>query len=219
MGFGELAAGHRQRQLDVVWRVGRHEVDRGLGEGRQDVERVTDPHLDAGRFEGPGRARIGRPEIRDGRTVPVALGGKPGDDLLVHGHPARVELDAESAPRSARDRGADQRAADAGERVEHQLIGLAEELDQAGHEPRWLVGTVDLARHVPELRRIGRRQDRLREVEPLLAGQFVEGVVRVGGSAAVSHDAQRSRSWRRVDFDSRDAVGQRGSVVPARHRA
>ena len=142
----------------------------------------------------PARAaRIRRPEVRDRRTEPVALGAQPGDDLLVDGGPARVELDAERPPRPARDRRAEQRAADAGERVEHELAGLAEELDQAGHQPRRLVRAVRLARGVPELGRVGRRQDRLREVEPLLAGQLVEVVGGVGGSAAVGHDAQPSR--------------------------
>ena len=82
---------------------------------------------------------------------PSRSGGEPGDDRLVDRRPARVELDAERPPGTARDRRADQRAADARERVEDELTGAAEELDQPGHEPRRLVGAVRLARHMPQL--------------------------------------------------------------------
>ena len=127
----------------------------------------------------------------------VALGGEVGDDLRVDRGPALVELDAERPPRAARDGRAEQRPADARERVEHELAGPAEELDQPGHQPRRLVGAVRLARRVPELGRVGRRQDRLREVQPLLAGQLVElvgGVGRRGGRRSRQRSRQRSRA-------------------------
>ena len=50
-----------------------------------------------------------------------------------------------------------------------------------------------LPRGVPELRRVGRRQQRLGEVQPLLAGQLVERVGGVGRAAAVGHRSQPSR--------------------------
>ena len=138
-------------------------------------------------------------------------------DLLVDGHPARIQLDAEGPPRSAGDGRAEQRPADAGERVEHELAGPAEELDEAGHQPRRLVGAVRLAGGVPELGRIGRRQHRLREVEPLLAGQLVERVVGVRRRAAVGHAAQRSRARRTSRPDGRNhgsSAAERGLEWP-----
>ena len=84
-----------------------------------------------------------------------------------------------------RDRGAEQRAADARERVEDELAGAAEELDQAGHQARRLVGAVRPSPGVAELGRVGRRPHRLREVQPLLAGELVEVVGRVWRSALV----------------------------------
>ena len=90
----------------------------------------------------------------------------------------------------------EQRPADAGEGVEHELTGAAEELDEAGHQARRLVRAVRLARRVPELGRVGRRHDRLREVEPFLPGQLVELIGGVRGSAAVGHAVQRSRAAR-----------------------
>ncbi len=56
---------------------------------------------------------------------PSRSAGEAGDDLVVDRRPARIELDADGAPRTARDRGAEQRPADAGERVEDELAGLA----------------------------------------------------------------------------------------------
>ncbi len=72
-----------------------------------------------------------------------------------------------------------QRAADTGEGVQHQLTALGEELDEPGHQTRRLVGSVGLALSVAELGRVGGRQQRLGEVQPLIAGQLVERVVRV----------------------------------------
>src|SRR3990170_9004829 len=54
-----------------------------------------------------------------------------------------------------------------------------EELDEPGHEPRGLVRSVGLASGVTELRRVGGRPERLREVEPLAAAELVERVVRM----------------------------------------
>ena len=132
----------------------------------------------------PGSADAEVGEVRPGA---VALVGEVADDLLEDRGPARVELDPDGAPRSARDRGAEQRPADARERIEDQLAGPAEELDQPGHQPRRLVRAVDPAGGVPELGRVGGRQQRLGEVEPLLAGQLVERVGGVGGAPAVGH--------------------------------
>ena len=80
--------------------------------------------------------------------------------------------------------------------IEHQLAGLAEELDESRHQPRRLVRAMGLAGRVAELRRIGRRQHRLREVEPLLAGQLVELVGGMGRTSAVGHAVQRSPHFR-----------------------
>ena len=101
------------------------------------------------------------------------------DGLVEHRDPARVELEADRPPRTARDRRAEQRPADARERVQHQLARPGEELDQPGHQPGRLVRPVDLPPVVAQLRRVGRRPHRLREVEPLLAGELVELVLGV----------------------------------------
>ena len=138
----------------------------------------------------------------------------------------------EGAPRSAGDGGAEQRPADAGERVEHQLPGLAEELDQAGHQARRLVRPVRPSRGVPELRRVGRRQQRLGEVEPFLAGQLVERVGGVGSAPTVGHPGQPSprrqsgrgsdgaRPDRRMPYacqlHERALRGTRGGIRPPR---
>ena len=130
-----------------------------------------------------GRGPPGSVGPRSARSRPgaVALVRQVAHDLLEDRGPARVELDADGPPRSARDGRAEQRPADAGERVEDQLAGPAEELDQARHQPRRLVRAVDPPGRVPQLGRVGRGQQRLGEVEPLLAGQLVE---RVGGVRA-----------------------------------
>ena len=168
MGLGQLAAGHRQRELDVVGRIGRDQVDRGVRQGRQDLERVAGPHLQARRIEGPRRARVGRPEVGDRRTTAVMLGGETGDDVLVDRHPAWIELDADRPARAPGDGRPEQRAANTGEGIEHQLAAAGEELDQSCHQAWRLVRAVRLAGSVAELGRIGSRQHRLREVEPLL---------------------------------------------------
>src|SRR5262249_3378063 len=109
--------------------------------------------------------------------------------------PARRELDPEGPPRPARDRRAEERPADAGEWIEHQLTGLREELDEPGHQPRRLVRAVGLAQGMPELRGICRRPDRFGEVQPLLAAQLVQRVSRVAGHGySVSGDSSPGRT-------------------------
>jgi hypothetical protein len=97
----------------------------------------------------------------------LGLGQAP--DLGEDFRPAGLQLESERAPWLTADRRAEQRAAHAGKRVEHQLTRLGEKLDQPGHQPRRFVGAVFLAQLVPELRGIGRRPERLGEVQPLLA--------------------------------------------------
>src|SRR6185436_20990559 len=85
------------------------------------------------------------------------------------------------------DRGAEEGPADTRERIEHQIARAAEELDEASHQARGLVRPVGLARLVSELRRIRGRQQRLGEVEPLLAGQLVERVRGVRSAPRLGH--------------------------------
>ena len=120
---------------------------------------------------------------------PSRSAGQVAHDLLVDRRPARLELDADGPPRAARDGRPEQRAADPGERVEHELARPAEELDQPGHQARRLVRAMGLARDVSELRWVGRREQRLGEVQPLLAGQLVERVGGVGRAPGVGHAA------------------------------
>ena len=54
-----------------------------------------------------------------------------------------------------------------------------EELDEPGHQAWWLVGAVGSAVGVAQLGGVGRRPERLGEVQPLLAGQLVQRVVGV----------------------------------------
>ena len=145
---------------------------------------------------GRGPPGIGGAEVGEQRAGAIALGRQVAHDIGVDRGPARLELDADRPARPAGDGRAEERPADAGERVEHELAGLGEELDQAGHQARRLVRPVRPARGVPELRRVGRRQQRLGEVQPLLAGQLVERVGRVWRAAAVGHRGQPSRRRR-----------------------
>src|SRR5947207_2440211 len=89
-------------------------------------------------------------EARAARSEPVTSAEHVPDDALEHRRPPRIQLDPDRSTRTARDRSAQQGAADAGERVEHELTGPTEELDDPGHEPRWLVRAVRLARRVPK---------------------------------------------------------------------
>ena len=228
MRLGERAAGHRHRQLQVVRRVGRDEVDRARLERRQDRERVADPQLEPGRVERPRSARVGRAEVGEVGPEAVALGRQVAHDVVVDGRPARVELDAERPPRAARDGRPEQRPADTRERVEDELAAAREELDQAGHQPRRLVRAVRPPRTMPELGRIGRRQQRFREVQPLLAGQLVERVGRVGLAPGVGHrtaslaDAARrmptcppaTRARASWAVTRRSRASRRGSTTP-----
>ena len=90
--------------------------------------------------------------------------------------PTGLDLEPERPPRAPADGGAEERSADAGERIQHQLPALGEELDESGHQARRLVGAVDLALGMTQLGRVGGRQQRLGEVEPLLAAELVERV-------------------------------------------
>ena len=157
MRLGEGAAGHRHRELEVVRRVGRDEVDRAGLQRRQERERIADPQLQPGRVERPRSTRIGRGEVDQVRSEAVALGRQVAYDVVVDRRPARVELDAERPARAARDGRAEQRAADTRERIEHEIAAPGEELDQAGHQPRRLVRPVRASRAMSELGRVGRR--------------------------------------------------------------
>jgi hypothetical protein len=103
--------------------------------------------------------------------------------------PARIELEAKCTARPASDCRSEQRPADSRERIEDELVGSREELDEARHEARRLVCTVRLARVVAELGRVCRAPDRLREIEPFLPRQLVERVVGVRRATTVGHDA------------------------------
>ncbi len=229
MGLRQRPARHGHRQLEVVRRVGRDEVDRAVRDRRQEGEGIADPHLHAGGIERPRPARIGRAQVRELRTGAVALVCQVADDPLEDGGPARIQLDADGPPRPARDGRSEERPSDPGERIEHELSGPAEELDQTRHQPRRLVGSVDTADGMAELRRVGRGQQRLGEIQPLLAGQLVESVGRVGGSPAViGHRGQpsgrgdRARCGRPRMSHARHVYERavrraRGGVRPARH--
>ena len=193
MRLGEHAAGHRHRQLEVVGRIGGDEIDRAIGDRRQERERVADAHLDARRIERPRAAGVGRAQVGQCRPGAVPFVREVAHDLLVDRRPARVELDPDGASRSTRDRGAEERPADAGERIEDQLAAAAEELDQPGHQSRRLVRAMDPAGGVSELGWVGGRQQRLGEVQPLLAGQLVERVGGVRGAPAIGHAGQPRR--------------------------
>ena len=158
-------------------------------------------------------ARVGRAEVREPGPAPSCSALQRRDRLGEHGGPARVELDADRPPRAAGDRRAEQRAADARERVEDELAGAGEELDQAGHQARRLVRAVRPSPGVAELGRVGRRPHRLREVQPLLAGELVEVVGRVWRRGARS-PGQRTRRGGR---DGAPAA-PRGGQTPSRAR-
>ncbi len=217
MRLGERTTGHRERQLDVVGRVGRDEVDRALGQGRQDRQRVAEAKLQARWIEPARTSRVGRAEVRDQRPGAVTLGEELGHDPFVDRDPARIELDAQGVPGSAGDGRTQQGPADAGERVQDELAGPAEELDQPGHQPGRLVRAMGLARDVSELGRIRGGQHRLGEVQPLLTGQVVQLVGGMGGAAVVGHAVQRSRarSPRRPTVTASDRAGGRPLEWPA----
>ena len=187
VGLGELPAGHRDRQLDVVGRVGGDEVDAIGRQIREDHLGVADPQLQPGRVERPRPARIIRAQVRQLGAESVTLGEGIADHIVVDLSPGRRQLDPQGAPRAAGDRRAEQRPADPRERVQDQLTGPGEELDEPGHQPRRLVGSVPLAPLVAELRGVGGRPDGLGEVQPLLARQLVELVARVGRVAGDRH--------------------------------
>ena len=154
---------------------------------RQDGQRVADIEPQTRWVEPPRPARIRGAEVGELRTEAVPLGGQVAHDALVDRRPARLELDPDRPPRAAGDGRPEQRAADPGERVEHEVARPAEELDEPGHQARRLVGSMGLARDVPELRWVGRREQRLGEVQPLLAGQLVERIGGVGRAPGVRH--------------------------------
>ena len=87
-------------------------------------ERVADAQLQTRRVEAARAAGSAVPSSAMLRSRPSCSAASDGDDVVVDRRPARIELDAERPPRPARDRRAEQRPADAGERVEHELAGL-----------------------------------------------------------------------------------------------
>ncbi len=187
MRLGERSPGHRHRQLEVVGRVRCHHVHRSGLQARKQGRRIAHPEFEPCRVESPRTSGIRAAQIDQLGTQSAPFGGQLADDPLVDRSPARIELDADGTSRAARDRRSQQGSADARERVEYQLARPAEELDQARHQPGRLVRAMGFPGSVPELRRIGRRQERLREVEPLVARQLVQGVGGVGRSSVVGH--------------------------------
>ena len=211
--LGQRSAGHRERQLDVVGRVGGDEVDRAVGQRRAGRARASPTRIsqpDGSNERTPGR--VDRPEVGEERARAVALGEQVADDVGVDRRPARLELDAQRAPRSLGDGRAEERAADPGERIEDQLAGPGEELDEPGHEPRRLVRAVPLALGMTELGRVGRAPDRLREVEPLLAGQLVQRVAGVRGATGGGHRGKPSPAW-----VAPGRLRGRGRIAPDEH--
>jgi len=183
---GEPPAGHRQRQLDGVWRIRGHEVNARFGQRRQERQRVADVKLATCRVERADAGGIGRPQVGEERPGAATLRQLGRDDVCVDRGPAGVQLEPERAARPSSDCRAKQRPADSGERVQDQLARPGEEFDQSRHQPRRLVGAVRPAQRVPKLGRVCRGQDRLREVEPFFPGQLVE---RIGGMGLLSHPA------------------------------
>lgn len=190
MRLGQRSAGHRDRQLDVIRRIRRDEVHRGCGQGREDREGITHPELTAERIERPRAARVGRAQVGEERPEAVVLGERLPDHRLVDRRPAWLDLEPEGPPRPLRDRGSQERPADAGERIEDELARPGEELDQPGHQAGRLVRPVRFAARVPEFGWVGGGPDRLREVEPLFPGQLVERVCPVRGAAGAGHMAK-----------------------------
>ena len=177
---GEPAAGHRQRQLDGVRRIRGHEVDACPGQVRQQPQRVAHAHLASRRVERADAGGIRRPKVGKERPESSARRQLLRHDVHVDRGPAGVDLEPERPARSASDRGPEQRAPHPGERVQDQLAGTREELDQSRHQPGRLVRSMCAPEGVPELGWVGCREDRLREVEPFLPGQRVERVGRMG---------------------------------------
>ncbi len=123
MRLGEAAAGHRHRQLDVVRRIGRHEVHGRVREGAQELARVADAKLGTARVERPTTARIGGAQVDELGTAAVPLGAQHVDDLAVHGGPAWIQLEADRPSWAAGDGRTEQRPADTRERVQDELTG------------------------------------------------------------------------------------------------
>jgi hypothetical protein len=77
--LGELAAGHRDRQLDVIRRVGGDEVDAAGFDLGQQSQGIAESHFEARRVEAALAARVGRADVgQDGATA-VSLGGQVPD--------------------------------------------------------------------------------------------------------------------------------------------
>ena len=174
-------------------------------ERRQDRQRVAGPQLETARIEPARAARVGGAEVSQRRPQAVPLGGEVRHDLSDRRSPS-VDRARSRARASGRGRcRAQQGAADARERVEDQLAGPAEELDQPRHEPGRLVRPVRLAGGVTELRRVGRREQRLGEVEPFLARQLVQRVRGVRRSPGVGHPPSLAEFLGRGPPGGRDA--------------
>jgi hypothetical protein len=159
MLLGELAAGHGDRQLDVVGRVGGDEVDAFRLDLRQERQRVAEAHLQARRIEMPLSAGIGRTDVREQRTQTVSLRRQDPEQFLERVDPALLDLEAYRPPGPSSDGCSQERSTDAGERVENELSRLREELDQPSHQPWRLVCPVPLAERVPQFGGIGSSPD------------------------------------------------------------
>ena len=193
--LGERPPGHRQRQLDGVGRVRRHEVDARRRQSGQELQRVADAKLAACRVERADAGWIGVPQVRQERPRAAPFRQRRRDDIRIDRRPAWVQLEPERATRPASDRCAQQRPADAGERIQHELAGPGEELDQACHQPGRLVRAVRSPERVTQLGGVRGGQDRLGEVQPLLPRQLVE---RVGGMGHLSHQGSLPSACRRL---------------------
>jgi len=156
MLFGELATGHRDRQLDVVGRIGGDEVDAFRLDLREERQRVAETHLQPRRIEMPLSARVGRTDVRELRTQTVSLRRQDPEQFLEGVDPTLLDLQANGPPGTSSHGRSKERATDAGEGVENELSGLREELDQSSHQARRLVRPVPLAQSMAQFGGIGR---------------------------------------------------------------
>src|SRR4051812_17244483 len=123
MRLRQRTAGHRHRQLDVIRRIGRDEVDRTCFDRGQDGGRVADDQADARRIETALAAGIGGAEVSQDGPRAVALSDQVTNYVVVDRRPTWIELDPDRPAGAARDGGAEERPADACERVKDEVPG------------------------------------------------------------------------------------------------
>ena len=149
MLLGQGATGHGDLQLRVVGRVRRDQVDGVVLETPDELQRVTDLEATTGGIEDAHAAGVRVAEVAQLDAGAVTLRGRGLHHLLVDLRPARFDLEAERAARGTGDGCSQQRPADAGEGVQHQLPALAEELDDARHQRGGLLAPCALRRAWP----------------------------------------------------------------------